>query len=91
MSAPDPYLDRRYFRVERLNARTGQWRQISPEGMGGLDACKRLYAKTARTMKRGTIRVVDDSGLQLFWTTTEQDLVLPVDPEPTPMTQEEDA
>lgn len=74
----------RYFRVERLNARTGQWRQISPEGMGGLDACKRLYAKTARTMKRGTIRVMDSAGVQLFWTTTEDgDLVLPVDPEPT--------
>lgn len=72
----------RYFRVERLNARTGQWRQISPEGMGSLDACKQLYAKTARTMKRGTIRVMDNHGVQLFWTTTEHDQVLPVDPKP---------
>lgn len=58
----DPYLDRRYFRAERLNVRTGQWRQISPEGMGSLDACKRLYAKVARTMKRGTIRLVSSQG-----------------------------
>lgn len=74
----------RYFRVERLNARTGQWRQVSPEGMGGLDACKRLYAATVRTMKRGTLRVVDNYGVQLFWTTTEHNLVLPVEAEPTP-------
>lgn len=73
----------RYFRVERLNARTRQWRQISPEGMGGLDACKQLYARTARTMKRGALRVVDNHGLQLFWTTTEHNLVLPVDAEPS--------
>ena len=51
-----------WFRVERLNARTGEWRTISGAGINGLDACWTRFDGEAEVLKRGTIRLVDNHG-----------------------------
>lgn len=51
-----------YYRVERMNQRTGQWRRISPEGHGGLDGCLVRYRCELEKIKRGRIRIVGSDG-----------------------------
>lgn len=53
--------DHVYWSVERLR-RDGVWRQISPEGTGGYERNRELFALTRSQMKRGTIRLVNNHG-----------------------------
>lgn len=57
----DPWAGKVYWRVERLH-RDGTWRQISPEGMGGLERNRELFHLTMGQMRRGAIRLVNDRG-----------------------------
>jgi hypothetical protein len=50
-----------YWRVDRLR-RDGEWRQSSPESMGGFERNYELFMLTKKLMKRGRIRLVSNHG-----------------------------
>ena len=52
----------RFYRVERLNPRTGLWRQISGEGMGDLAHCQNRFDDELASLKVGHVRIIDDWG-----------------------------